>query len=65
MKDRIFGSWATTLIGVLIGLAGLAFLWFEKMNIWQAIPMWLLAWAFMAAKDSLLEGMTGKLLKFK
>jgi len=65
MKNRLLGSWLTTIIGGIIGLAGLAFLWFNKMSIWEAIPMWLLAWTFMAAKDSLLEGLTAGLLKFK
>lgn len=65
MKNRIFGSWATTIIGILIALAGLAFLWFDKLDVWGVIPTWILAWAFMAAKDSLLEGITAGILKVK
>ena len=65
MKNRLVGSWATTIIGILISLAGLAFLWFDKLDIWGVIPMWLLAWTFMAAKDSLLEGLTAGFIKHK
>ena len=64
MKKR-FRNIITTVFGIIIGLSGLAFLWFDKMTIWQTIPMWLLAWTFMAAKDSLLEGLTAGILKFK
>ena len=64
MKKR-FRNIITTVLGLIIGLAGLVFIWFDKMTIWQVIPMWLLAWTFIAAKDSLLEGLTAGILKFK
>lgn len=70
MKTRIFKNWVTSIIGALMMLAGIA------MYIANRIPdvnvdftfiemasLMLLGWVFLAAKDSLLEGLFGKIFK--
>ena len=64
MKKR-FRNIITTILGIVIGLSGLVFLWFNRLSSFEVVPVWLLSWTFISAKDSLLEGLTAGILKIK
>jgi len=64
MSER-FKSWATSIIGILIMIASGAFIYFDKITAWESLPLFLLGWVFLTAKDTLLEGITLGLFKIQ
>ncbi|KPL08392.1 hypothetical protein AMJ86_00765 [bacterium SM23_57] len=64
MKERL-QNWITTALGILIALFGGFLLWKEKLALAEVMPLWVLSWALITAKDSLLEGITLGLWKPK
>lgn len=64
MKKRL-KSWITSVIGILILLAAIAFIYIGKTTVIQSIPLFALGWVFLSAKDSLLEGLSMGILKMK
>lgn len=62
MKKR-FKEIITTMLGILIGLMTGLFLYLDKVNVMESILLFFIAWVFIAAKDSILEGITFGLLK--
>ena len=70
MKER-FRNLITTIIGTMIMLSGVLALLLDMFGIIAPISIWtiaiieLLGWLFVAAKDTLLEGLTFNLFKLK
>lgn len=70
MKVR-FKQWVTTIIGTLIMLSGVIAIFLgifniiTPINIWTIVVVEFLGWVFVAAKDSILEGITLNILKLK
>jgi hypothetical protein len=62
MKDRINNP-RTTLMGVAIFVLALALLIIGKLTVLEFITLTVLSWVFIAAKDSLLEGITAGIFK--
>lgn len=65
IKNRVVNHWMTTLFGLIVGLFGLAALWFGKIGVWELIPIVLIAVALIAAKDTILDKLTKDILNFK
>lgn len=70
MKKR-FRNLITTTIGVLVMLSGVISIFLGMFGIIAPVSIWTIAmievlgWVFVAAKDSLLEGLSMNLLKIK
>lgn len=70
MKKR-FRDLITTIIGALIMLSGVVTILLSMFGIIDPVSIWticiieILGWVFVAAKDTLLEGITMNLLKLK
>ena len=64
MIDR-FRNWATTIIGLVVVAFDLAMLYLEKVDAMQFSIILVLGWVFVAAKDTLLEGITMGIFKMK
>jgi len=64
MKDRL-KNWITSILGVLLFVfAGVA-LYLVKISVWESLPLFVLGYTFLMAKDSVLEGLTMGILKVK
>ncbi len=64
MSERL-KHWITSIIGILMIIADGLFIYLDKVTIWQSLPLFVLGWVFLMAKNSLLEGITLGLLKIK
>lgn len=72
MKIRIIRNWVTTIIGSLLMLVAVVLYLMSKLEKFefeftftQLLPVVLLAWVLLMAKDSLLEGITMGFFKIK
>lgn len=64
MKD-VLKNWITSLLGVIIVLAGIGLIYFGKIGVLESLPLFCLGWVFIFAKDKLLEEISLKILKVK
>lgn len=64
MKD-VLKNWITSLLGVIIVLAGIGLIYFGKIGVLESLPLFCLGWVFVFAKDKLLEEISLKILKVK
>ena len=72
LKMRVIRNWVTTIIGALLMLVAVALFIMSKLNKFEfeftfleLLPVVLLAWVLLMAKDSLLEGITMGVFKIK
>lgn len=63
MKERIIKNWKTSAIGLLALAAGTAGLFTGKVTGTEFVGILTFAGTYIMAKDSLLEGVTGGLVK--
>lgn len=61
--EKRFKNWRTTIMGVLILAFGVLLWWNGKVNAIEGMSVLLLGWVFIAAKDTLIEGITLGLFK--
>lgn len=64
MKDR-FKSWVSTAIGLTVSVVAIIMWYNSKIDTNTLGVALALGWTYIAAKDSLLEGVTGGLFKQK
>lgn len=71
-KIRVFRNWITTVLGGLLMLFAIALYLLSKLGKFdfeftfvQLLPVVLLAWVLLMAKDSLLEGITMGFFKIR
>ena len=64
MKDR-FKSWISTIIGLVVSAVAIVMWYQSKIDTATLGVALALGWTYIAAKDSLLKGVTGGLIKQK
>lgn len=65
MTKNIIESWITTGLGTLVGLFGGVAFWFDKLSIWETIPVWIIAAILIAADEEFIKGLISKIWKSK
>lgn len=65
MTKNIIESWITTSLGTLIGIFGGVAFWFDKLNVWETIPVWIIAAILIAADEKSIKGLVDKIPKLK
>lgn len=72
IKIRVLRNWVTTILGSLLMLFAIVLYLFSKLGKFdfeftfvQLLPVVLLAWVLLMAKDSILEGITMGFFKIK
>ena len=64
MKKRL-KHWITSILGIILVVFTCVMIYLGTFTAIQAIPMFLLGYTFLMAKDSVLEGITLGMLKIK
>ena len=63
MKERVFKNWKTSAIGILALVAGTVGMFMGKVTGTEFVGILTFAGTYLVAKDTLLEGVTGGLVK--